>query len=326
MSNQSASTKIAKVAARRALDEIDGEFEQADFPSVVHALDHGAERFFGLLDLAFGSLNDGVHGVAHGVLGDIGLAELKAVAEHRDIAGVFAQLVDVFLGLFSESLEQKPAVMLGSQNLRTLRVNSSVSHTDFVDLVHQLRDQVKTKAGAAEAGDLAFRRENYAGVLDRVLEIVFGHFVRYGKRPVRKRKWQGENGNRKAETGSRKEIRRRGRTGRAPKKHAGRLDRVSPYQLLNRGIRERDGRGGAVTAGMPAMNRVDGKENEGSPNQAERDQMIVGERFVIKKNAEEKAAARGDVLQEADCGHAQMPGGVSEPDQRQTGHNAGADK
>ncbi len=54
--------------------------------------------------------------------------------------------------------------------------------------------------------------------------------------------------------------------------------------------------------------------------------MSAGERLVIKKNTEEKTSARSEVLEEADGRHAQVPRGMSEPDEGQTGHNAGADK
>jgi hypothetical protein len=47
---------------------------------------------------------------------------------------------------------------------------------------------------------------------------------------------------------------------------------------------------------------------------------------MIKENAQKKAAARGNVLQEADGGHAEMPRGVAEPDEGQAGHDAGADQ
>ena len=48
----------------------------------------------------------------------------------------------------------------------------------FVHLVHQLADEVEPKAGVAESRDLALRREDHLGVLDRVLEIIFApHFA-----------------------------------------------------------------------------------------------------------------------------------------------------
>src|SRR6266403_3290450 len=50
-SNQPAPSEIAEVAATGAFDQIDGEFQQANFPGVVDALDHGAQRFFFAFDL-----------------------------------------------------------------------------------------------------------------------------------------------------------------------------------------------------------------------------------------------------------------------------------
>src|SRR4029453_11315247 len=37
--NQSAVSEITQIAARRSFDKIDGEFQQADFPRVIDALD-----------------------------------------------------------------------------------------------------------------------------------------------------------------------------------------------------------------------------------------------------------------------------------------------
>ena len=51
--DQTALAKIAQIAARRAFDEVDGEFQQAHFPRVVDPLDDGAERFIRALDAMF---------------------------------------------------------------------------------------------------------------------------------------------------------------------------------------------------------------------------------------------------------------------------------
>lgn len=48
--DQSAFSEITQIAARRSFDKIDGEFQQADFPRVIDALDDGAERFIRALD------------------------------------------------------------------------------------------------------------------------------------------------------------------------------------------------------------------------------------------------------------------------------------
>ena len=56
-------------------------------------------------------------------------------------------------------------------------------------------------------------------------------------------------------------------------------------------IRERNRGRRTFTARMPFVDRVGRKDGEGSPNQAEGDEVIVGERFVIQKYSEEKAPA-----------------------------------
>ena len=48
--------------------------------------------------------------------------------------------------------------------------------------------------------------------------------------------------------------------------------------------------------------------------------MITGKWFVIEENAKQKTARWGKVLQESDSRHPKMPGGVTKPDQRQTGN------
>ena len=93
-----------------------------------------------------------------------------------------------------------------------------------------------------------------------------------------------------------------------------------------RRLDQRFGDGRAVAGGMPAVECLDGKDGERDPDETEGDQMIVGERFVIKKNAQQKTSGWGKVLEETDGRHAKMPRGVSEPDERQTGHDTGADK
>src|SRR5437870_10573020 len=49
--NQSALSEVADVSAAGALDHVDGELEQADFPGIVYALDDGAERFVPVLNM-----------------------------------------------------------------------------------------------------------------------------------------------------------------------------------------------------------------------------------------------------------------------------------
>ena len=66
------------------------------------------------------------------------------------------------------------------------------------------------------------------------------------------------------------------------------------------------------------------EDRQRDPDQRKCDQMSARERFIIQKDAEEKRAARRDVLQEADGRQAQMPRSMAEPDERQTGDDAGS--
>jgi len=47
--NKSSFAKITEISVRRALDQIDREFEQANLPGFVYALNDGAERFLEML-------------------------------------------------------------------------------------------------------------------------------------------------------------------------------------------------------------------------------------------------------------------------------------
>ena len=62
--------------------------------------------------------------------------------------------------------------MLGRENLRTFRVDFPVANPDLIDPVHQLRDEMKLKAGVAKGRDLPFRRENNLRILNGVFDIV----------------------------------------------------------------------------------------------------------------------------------------------------------
>src|SRR5438067_9289276 len=174
--NQPAPSEIAEVAAAGAFDEVDGEFQQANFPRVVDALNHGAEWFFGMLDLAASPFDDRFHGIADAILYDVGFAKLEAVTEHGHVARALAKHLHISRGLLAEAFQEQPAIMFRRQDLRTLGVDPAVADADFVYLIHEFRDQVETKTGAAESGDLFFRREDHAGVFDRVLEVVVGHW------------------------------------------------------------------------------------------------------------------------------------------------------
>jgi len=58
--DQTAFAKITEIAAGRALDQIDGEFQQANFPRVVHAVNDRAERFVFALYALPGAVDHGV--------------------------------------------------------------------------------------------------------------------------------------------------------------------------------------------------------------------------------------------------------------------------
>jgi hypothetical protein len=59
-SDQTALAKLAKITARRTLDQIDGELEKAHLPGIVDTLNNGAERFIRALDAALGAIDHGV--------------------------------------------------------------------------------------------------------------------------------------------------------------------------------------------------------------------------------------------------------------------------
>src|SRR3982750_1778247 len=90
-STQPALPEIAHVTAAGTLDEVDGELQQAYFPGVVDALDHGAEWFFGMLDLPAGALDNRFHGVADAVFYYVRFAKLEAVTKHGHVARPLAQ-------------------------------------------------------------------------------------------------------------------------------------------------------------------------------------------------------------------------------------------
>src|ERR1043166_3414109 len=185
--------------------------------------------------------------------------------------------------------------MFRRQDLWPVGVNSSIADAHFVHLVHQLGDQIKAKAGATETGDLPFRREDHARVFNRVLKVVFGHSAALRYATSRQKRNAPDRGI------------------------------VLPIGAGG-GIRKRTGVRGVVATKMPAQNGFDGKDGKRGPNEGERDQVRTGERLVIKESAEEKAAARREILEETDRRQAKMPRRVTEPDERQTGHDAGADQ
>src|ERR1051325_1094553 len=112
-SNQAALAEVAEIAASRALDQVDRELEEANFPRLVHPLDDGAERFVGIFDATFGAIDHRIDGIARSLLSHIGFAELKSVAQHSHIVQAFADLIDIALRFVAKSVEQQPAEMFG---------------------------------------------------------------------------------------------------------------------------------------------------------------------------------------------------------------------
>jgi hypothetical protein len=109
------------------------------------------------------------------IFGNVSLAELKSVAEDSNISEVITHLIDVPLRFFPESFEKKSAIMFGGENLWSFGVNFSVANPDLINLIHQLRDQIKAKACAPEAGNLPLGREDHTRIFNCVMEIIFGH-------------------------------------------------------------------------------------------------------------------------------------------------------
>jgi hypothetical protein len=174
-SDQTALAKFAEIAARRMFDQIDRKFQQAHFPGVIDTLDDCAERFICALDPAFSTIDYCFDRIAERLLANIGFAELKAVTEHRDVPGVLAQLIRVTLRFFSESFQQQPGIMFWCKDLRAFRVNFSIANPDLIDAIHQLRDEIKIEAGAAEGRDLSLGSNDHMGVFNGVIEIISGH-------------------------------------------------------------------------------------------------------------------------------------------------------
>src|SRR5260370_39242477 len=93
--NQSALSEVADVSAAGALDHVDGELEQADFPGIVYALDDGAERLLPVLNMRLRARDDGFDRIAKHLFGHVGLPKLKSVADVCHIECNFAQLSGV---------------------------------------------------------------------------------------------------------------------------------------------------------------------------------------------------------------------------------------
>src|SRR5437867_12787630 len=121
--NQSALAEVADVSAAGALDHVDGEFEQANFPGFVYALDDSAERFVPVLNMRLRARDDGFDRIAKHLFGHVGLAKLKSVAEDGHIVGALAKFLDVTFGFLAKPFQQQTAVRFGRENLRTVGLN-----------------------------------------------------------------------------------------------------------------------------------------------------------------------------------------------------------
>jgi hypothetical protein len=99
-------------------------------------LDDGAQRFVCVFDAPLCSGDHGIHRIADRLLRYIGFAELKPIPQHRDVARVFTQLIDITLRFIAESFEQQTAEMFRRDNLRALRVNLPIANPDLIDSVH----------------------------------------------------------------------------------------------------------------------------------------------------------------------------------------------
>src|SRR3954462_7988106 len=65
--------------------------------------------------------------------------------------------------------------MVGRENLRSFGVNLPIADADLIHPVHQLRNEIKSEAGAAKGLDATFRCDDHLGVFDGVIEVVSFH-------------------------------------------------------------------------------------------------------------------------------------------------------
>ena len=121
--------------------------------------------------------DNGFDRIAKHLLSYVSLAKLKSVAEDGHIVGALAKFLDVTFGFLAKPFQQQTAEMFGRENLRTVGMNFSVADAHFIHPIHQFRNQIKSKTGRAEGGDLLLGREDHLRVLDRVLEIIFLHLA-----------------------------------------------------------------------------------------------------------------------------------------------------
>src|SRR2546421_8846955 len=124
--DQPALPEVADVSAARALDHVDGELEETNFPGFVDALNDRAERFLAVFNVRLGARDHGFDRIAKHLFGHIGLAKLKSVTKHGGVVCVLAQLICVALRFFAKAFQQQAAEMFRRENLRTVGVNFSV--------------------------------------------------------------------------------------------------------------------------------------------------------------------------------------------------------
>jgi len=75
--------------------------------------------------------------------------------------------------------------------LRPFCVNFSIPNAHLIDPIHQFRDEIEIKTRAAEGFDAALRSNDYLGILDRVIEIIFFHVA---KNIERRRAYYNQSG------------------------------------------------------------------------------------------------------------------------------------
>src|SRR5438105_9871641 len=85
---------------------------------------------------------------------------------------MLAQPFHVLLRFFTKSFEHHSAKIFWTENFRALGFDPASANADLIDPVHQLRDEMKLKAGVAKGRDLPFRRENNLRILNGVFDVV----------------------------------------------------------------------------------------------------------------------------------------------------------
>jgi hypothetical protein len=105
---QSSLSEIPEISTARALDKVDGELEQANFPRVIDSLNHCAKRLVFVFDEAPGAIDHRIDRIAQRFLGHLRFAKLKSVSEDSDVVQPLSQLIDIALRFFAKSFQQQP--------------------------------------------------------------------------------------------------------------------------------------------------------------------------------------------------------------------------